>query len=78
MRVADDETPQPAGEVEERISVDIREGGASTLGDEHRHVEVDRIRDHPGFALPQGFRLGARDLRDEVDGAHARSPLVLL
>jgi hypothetical protein len=78
MGVADDKTPQPAREVEERIPVDIGKGGASTLGDEHRHVEVDRIRDHPGFALPQGFRLRARDLRDEVDGAHARSPLVVL
>ena len=63
------EAADPAGEIDERVAVDIGQGGAARLGCDHREGDRERRRDG---RLQAGENLaGARpgDLGLELDGA---------
>ena len=69
VRVPDVQAADPAGEVDERVAVDVRERRAPALGRDDRQVERQRVGDQP--LLPLDDLAGARpgNLGLEVDRA---------
>src|SRR5207248_6449277 len=72
VRVADVEAADPAGEVEERVSVDVGDADAAPLLDHDRQVDRERLGDDPLLALKDLARARAGDLRVELDRAGGR------
>ena len=66
MRVADVEAADAAGEVDERVAVDVGDGRAAALGDHDRQVEPERVGDHPLLPLGDLARARARESRCEA------------
>ena len=69
VRVADVETADPAGEVDEAVAVDIGDGRASAVRDHDRQVQPERVGNDTLLAI--GDLAGARagDLGAELDCA---------
>jgi hypothetical protein len=67
VRVADVQTADPAGEIDERVAVDVGQRRTVGLGDEDRMDKRERCRDDTLLAL--GDLPGARpgDLRANLD-----------
>ena len=76
VRMADVHAADAAREVDERVPVDVRQGGAAPRGDDERQVDRERLGDDP---LLPGQNLGAARARDvglELDcpcRSHGRS-----
>ena len=69
VRVPDVQAADAAGEVDERITVDVRERGAAAFGDDDRVDEGQRPRDHAFLPLDDLLRTGARDRGPNLDRA---------
>ena len=67
VRVADGKAADAAGEVEERVAVDVRQRRAAALGDDDRQVERQRVGDHAALALDDRAGAGPRNLGAELD-----------
>ena len=69
VRVADVEAADAAGEVEERVAVDVGQRRAAALGDDDRQVDRERIGDDALLPLEDLPGAGARDLGPQLDRA---------
>ena len=67
VRMADVETADAAGEVDERVAVDVDERGASALACDDRVRDRERSRDDARDPLQDLGRARARNLGPEVD-----------
>src|SRR5207244_2566891 len=77
VRVADVEAADAAGEVEERVSVDVGEERSAPLLDHDRQVDRERRGDDALLARQDLARARTRNLRPEVDRAGRRHSLNL-
>jgi hypothetical protein len=69
VRMADVEAADSAGEVYERVSVDIGDRGAARVLDDHRQEDRKRVGHHPLLPRQDLLRARARDLGPQVDCA---------
>ena len=67
VRVADVEAADAAGEVDERVAVDVGERRAAPLLDDDRDGDRERAGDHLVLALEDRLRAGPRNRRPELD-----------
>ena len=67
VRVPDVQAADAAGEVDERVAVDVGDRRAAALGCEDRMDERERSGDHALLALGDLARARARDLRPDLD-----------
>ena len=67
VRVPDVEAADAAGEVDERVPVDVGERGASAFRDDDREVDRERVGDHPVLPLENRLRAGSGNRRAELD-----------
>ena len=65
--MADVEAADSAGEVDERVAVDVGERRALAALDHDRQVDRERVRDHAVLALEDLLRARARDRGSELD-----------
>jgi hypothetical protein len=72
MGVADVEAADAAGEVDERVAVDVGERRAAALRDHDRQEDRQRLGDDPLLAVEDRLRLRPRNRRFELDSARHR------
>ncbi len=67
IRVPDVHAADSAGEVDERVAVDVGDERALSLGDHDRQVDRERVGDHPLLAVEDLLALRARKLGLDAD-----------
>ena len=76
MRMADVHAADASGEVDERVPVDVGQGGAPPLGDHEREIDGERLRDDPRLPGEDLGAAGSRNVRLQLDcpcRGHVRS-----
>ena len=74
MRVPDVEAAHPAGEVDERVPVDVGDRGAVRLCDHDRQVDGERLGDDARLALEDVLAAWPRNIRLAAARLAARLP----
>ena len=72
VAVADVAHADAAGEVDERVAVDVRDRRVQRLGGKNRQVDLQRLRDRAGAALEELARARAGDLGAKADRFRGR------
>jgi hypothetical protein len=69
MRVANVETADAAGEVDERVAVDVGDRRTAAFLNHDRKEDCERVGDRPVVPFEDFLRARARHLRLEIDRA---------